>query len=337
MEPASILVYSGLDLVGDGLMKLPFLRALRHAYPGARITWLSGKGKTVYAGILAPLVGGLIDEIIEEAGIGIHWHELLHRPLRDRRFDLIIDTQRRVKTTLILRRIRHGVFVSGAAGWRLSDRKPANPVKQRRMVDALLELVAVASGKPVSLDVTLQLGAAYADAAIAALPENRRYAGFAPGAGGVHKRWPLERFIDVARRAQQHELIPVFLLGPAEAEYLPQVKATLPDALFPLQDGGEITKSPLFTIAIGRRLTVSIANDSGTGHMIAAGDAPLVSLFGPTDPAKFAPYVSRAAIVRAQDHGGEDMEAIPVEAVLQAILGLSSSSAQAEYPVQDTH
>ena len=64
----SILVYVGLDLVGDGVMKLPFLSALRALYPEARITWLAGQGKTVYAGLLAPLLTGLVDEVIEEAG-----------------------------------------------------------------------------------------------------------------------------------------------------------------------------------------------------------------------------------------------------------------------------
>src|SRR5205814_624338 len=54
LGPMEILVYSGLELLGDGVMKLPFVRALRQCWPAARITWLAGKGKTVYAGILAP-------------------------------------------------------------------------------------------------------------------------------------------------------------------------------------------------------------------------------------------------------------------------------------------
>ena len=61
--PATICVYVGLDLVGDGLMKLPFLRAVRHAWPRARVTWLAGKGRSVFAHDLAPLARGLIDEI----------------------------------------------------------------------------------------------------------------------------------------------------------------------------------------------------------------------------------------------------------------------------------
>src|SRR5258707_7187585 len=119
-----ILVYSGLELLGDGVMKLPFVRALRCSFPNARITWLAGKGKTVYAGTLAPLVGDCLDEVIEDAGIGSKASELLRRPLPGRRFDLVIDTQRRVLTSLILRRIRTKSFVSGAADFLLSNPRP---------------------------------------------------------------------------------------------------------------------------------------------------------------------------------------------------------------------
>ncbi len=321
-EPASIVVYTGLDLVGDGLMKLPFLRALRQAYPNATITWLAGKGRTVYAGMLAPLVAGLIDEVIEDAGIGTSWRELLKRPLAGRRFDLVIDTQRRVKTTLILRRIRHGTFVSGAADFRLSDRRPPGAyAKKRRMVEALLDLVAAASGQHARLDVALILDTSYREAASRVLPQ-ARYAGFAPGAGGTHKRWPLERFIALAVALTAEGYTPVFLLGPDEAAWREGLAQSVPGALFPLQTGGDeqLRKSPLFTIAVAERLALAVANDSGTGHMLAAADVRLVSLFGPTDPAKFAPYVTRAAIVRAQDFGGDAMEAIPVEAVLKAAL-----------------
>ena len=43
--PKSILVYVGLDRFGDGLMKLPFVRALRSTWPEAHVTWLAGKGE----------------------------------------------------------------------------------------------------------------------------------------------------------------------------------------------------------------------------------------------------------------------------------------------------
>ena len=68
------------------------------------------------------------------------------------------------------------------------------------------------------------------------------------------------------------------------------------------------------------RLAAAVANDSGTGHLIAAAGTKLVSLFGPTRAAKFAPAAPRLEIVAAQDFGGEAMEAIPLDAVDAALI-----------------
>src|SRR5579864_7973845 len=194
-----LLVYSGLELIGDGVMKLPFVRALKQAWPGAHVTWLAGKGRTVYAHELAPLVARAIDEIIENAAIGSRAAELFHRPLAQRRFDLVIDTQRRVLTTLILRRLRTRVFVSGAARFLLSDRRPPGGYERpQRLLDQLLDLITIAGGAAVTPSFDLVLGSPWREAALTALPPGPAYLGIAPGAGGAHKRWPRERFVALA-------------------------------------------------------------------------------------------------------------------------------------------
>lgn len=322
--PSTVCVYVGLDLVGDGLMKLPFLRALRGAYPKARVAWLAGKGPSVYARELKPLVHGLIDEVIENAAIGSKWTELLSRPLAGRRFDLLIDTQRRLLTTLIVRRIAHGRFVSGAAGYRLSDARPTLPYrKPAAMVRQMLDLIEVASGRPANPSAPLTLDPAVERTAAELLPAGPAYVGLAPGAGGRHKCWPLENFTALGRWLAGAGRVPVFILGPGEAEWVAQCRA-VKRALLPLQDAAArgIAATPVLTIALARRLKAAVANDSGAGHMLAAGDAPLVSLFGPTAPEKFAPLCPRSIVLRAQDHGGDAMERIPPETVKRAAESL---------------
>jgi ADP-heptose:LPS heptosyltransferase len=322
--PRSICVYVGLDLVGDGLIKLPFLRALRAAFPGARVTWLAGKGRSVFAHDLAPLVRGLIDEVIEDAGIGSRWPEMLSRPLAGRRFDLVIDTQRRVLTTLIIRRIAHGTFISGAAGFFLSDRRPKAPYrKPAAMVRQMLDLIEAASGAPAQPAAPLRLDPATTAAAARLLPDGPVYVGMAPGAGGRHKCWPLDRYIDLARRIAAGGRAPVFILGPGEGEWVAPCRA-VPGGYLALQDAAAqgIAVTPMLTIALARRLAAAVANDSGAAHMLAAGDVPLVALFGPTAPEKFAPATARLTVLRAQDFGGAAMEAIPAEAVERAVAKL---------------
>ena len=326
--PATVCVYVGLDLVGDGLMKLPFLRALRHAFADSRVTWLAGKGESVFAHALAPLARGLIDEVVEHAGIGTRAAELFARPLGGRRFDLLIDTQRRVGTTLLVRRIAHGTFVSGAAGFLLSDRRPGLPyAKPPAMVRQMLDLVEVAAGAPAHPEAPLRLDPAVEAAAALLLPQGRDYVGLAPGAGGRHKCWPLANYLELARRLTARGLTPVFILGPGEQEWVEPCRA-VPGSVRPLQQaaGQGIAVTPMLTIALARRLRAAVANDSGTGHMLAAGDVALVSLFGPTAPEKFAPLARRLAVLRAQDFppagARGTMDAIPVEAVEGALAGL---------------
>ena len=318
-----ILCYSGLELLGDGVMKLPFLQALRERWPDSRVTWLAGKGRTVYAHELAPLVRSLLDEIIEDAGIGSHAAELLHRPLPGRRFDLVIDTQRRVLTTLILRRIKTSCFVSGAAHFLLSDRSPARGyTRPVRLIDQLLDLIAIAGGEYVAPRFGLTPGPPWSEAAAQALPPGLVYVGIAPGAGGIHKCWPRERFIALAEAQQRAGRRVAFILGPAERDWRTELQAALPEALFPLQDervATEVAASPLYTLALGRQLTVAVANDSGAGHLLAASGCPMVSLFGPSAAAKFAPAARRLEIVQAQRFGASEMAAIPLSAVTEAV------------------
>ena len=81
-------------------------------------------------------------------------------------------------------------------------------------------------------------------------------------------------------------------------------------------------------MALGRRLGAAVANDSGIGHLLGILRTPLVSLFGPTDPERWRPYTTNGLIIRAQQFGGDAMEAIPVEPVFAAVMRLIKLSAQ---------
>ena len=321
-SPKSILVYVGGDLVGDAIMKLPFVRALRQAWPTAHITWCAGKNRTAFARELAPLITGLIDEVIEEAGFDQPMSLILRRPLAGRHFDLVFDTQRGVGTTLLLHRLRHEHLISGAASFLLSSVKPPRDYRRpASMVAQMTDLLALASGKPAMAGGRLNVDPEVVATAAKALPPGPLYVGLAPGAGGRHKCWPLDNFIALARQQQTQDRIPVFILGPGEADMVGILRDAVPAALFPTvgHDGTPPNPSILFTIAIGQQLAAAVANDSGAGHILAASDTPLVSLFGPTPVAKFAPTAKRLEIINAASFGSDAMSAIPVRAVVEAV------------------
>ena len=317
----SVLVYVGGDLIGDALMKLPFVRALRASYPDTHIAWCAGKHKTAFGKELKILVTGLIDEVIEEAGFDNAKQFLWRRPIDGRHFDLVIDTQRGVAASYFVRRIRHRRFISGSAKFLLSDRKPDSGYQRpAAMVQQMMDLLTLAGGETNTAGAPLSLPQAEVTAAATALPDGPVYVGIAPGAGGRQKCWPLDRFIALAQHQIEKGRTPVFILGPGEAEWTPLLINAVPGALFPtVGENGRPQPSVSYSISVGRCLKAAVANDAGVGHILAAADTPLVSLFGPTPAAKFAPAASTLTVIEAQSFGSDDMTAIPLEAVIEAI------------------
>ncbi len=315
----SILVHVTGDRIGDALLKLPVLRALREARPDARIVWMTGRRRSVFKSVLAPLVEGFLDEVHEATDLGMRWHQIV-RPALPGPYDCIVATERKLRTTLALRRIPHGLFVSPAAGFRLSHRAPAPGAYGESVYQQITRLLSLAAGCDLVPDPRVVLPAAYDAAAARRLPAGPCYVGFAPGAAGARKRWPFARYVDAARAQLARGRHPVWFLGPEETGELDALKAALPGASFPeYENEADGMRGPLLTIALARRLAVGVANDAGGGHLLAAGGRPLVSLFGHTDERKFAPPYGVRRVLRARDFGGTRMECIPLEAVMRAI------------------
>lgn len=332
--PSTILIYAGQELMGDGFIKLPFARALRMAFPGAHLTWLAGKGRTVYAFELKPLVAGVLDAVINDANIGSETTELLGpRPLDGRRFDLVIDTQSRVLTTLILRRIRHGRFVSQTAKYLFSNARPPRGYKKPgHLHHRLFDLASLAAGRTVADPGPAPLPDAVRAEATRLLPDGAPFIGLAPGAGHRFKCWPLDNYIALARQQVARGRVPVFILGPSERDWHQPLAAAVPDARFPNQDPDAVV-TPLLTLALGQRLVAAVANDGGTGHILAESGVPLVSLWGPTAVAKAYPMARRLKLVTAQSFGGDAMTLIPVDAVAAALETLLADPTADDKPV----
>jgi ADP-heptose:LPS heptosyltransferase len=107
-----------------------------------------------------------------------------------------------------------------------------------------------------------------------------------PGSGGARKNWPMERFVDVAQRLTEDGRTVEWVRGPAEeALVLP------PDARF--------VETPV-VVSLARELAACrtyIGNDSGATHLAAACGCQTVAIFGPTEPAVWAPRGENVAVV----------------------------------------
>ncbi len=334
VDPRSILVYVTSDAdnaLGENVLKLPLLLALGAAFPRARVAWVPGTSGAFYLrDQLAPLVDGRIDEFITDLAIPTDPRAALRvashhgHPILDRHFDLIVDTQRYLGRTLFLRRIPHRRFISGTWRYVLSDAVPPRGLKVRppRLIDKLLGLAAASAGRPIAVPNPIPLPPAWRARAAQLLPAGPCYVGLSPGAGNKHtgKCWPLESFVALARTQVERDRVPVFLLGPEEREWHAPLSAAVPQALFPEQpNAAAAIGGPCLTAALGEHLSVAVANCSGPGHLLAAGGAPMVSLYGPTRPEKYAPFARALICLKAQDYGSDRTRAIPLDAVIAAV------------------
>jgi ADP-heptose:LPS heptosyltransferase len=320
-RPIAVLV--DREGLGDCLLKFPFLRAIRRGFPGRPIWWIATH-QTSMADELAPFVTKLIDRVVHHAGLTGRSAEVRARLKALPPFDLVFEARTHIPSVLLSKTLlTYNGFFCCLPGYVLSDRRPPGRWRRPDGVGArMLSLAEAALGKPPDWQGTLEVSPAASALAEQRLPAGPRYVGLAIGSREVRKNWPVERYIALAKALEQDGAVPVFLIGPQERETLARLRAAVPSALFPEAEPPDpaLKLARLeFAIALCTRLTAAVANDSGIGHLLGAIGTPLVTLFGPSDAARWAPFTANGIVIRAQEFGGDAMDAIPVEPVLQAV------------------
>lgn len=104
----------------------------------------------------------------------------------------------------------------------------------------------------------------------------------APGGGGVHKQWPLARYVELVRRIGSRAC---FLLGPVELDTWDRDVIDDIEREFPIIRS--LDAASLLETLAGAALL--IANDSGPAHVAALIGVPVIALFGPTDTRLWSP------------------------------------------------
>ena len=318
-----ILIYVGLDLLGDALIKIPFLIKLKQIFPNSKITWLAGKGSSTMAGDLRVITDNLIDEVVENGEVGSSVKELFKKIKFTKNFDIIIDTQKRLLTSLILKKIKTKIFISQTGNFFLSDLWTNRLTKNQSLSEELLELSYLFSEKRDFKTIDLRIPDVYSKKANKFYErKNTNKIAICPGASNNWKRWSENYYLEVANFLYQKKFLPVFFLGPNEKELYYFFKEKIPNAAFPLQSKEVDRINPIYTIAYAKECLLGISNDTGCGHLLSITNMPLITLFGETNPVKFSPYntSNKNIILRADNYGKKrDINQIPIKAVTQSI------------------
>lgn len=135
-----------------------------------------------------------------------------------------------------------------------------------------------------------------------------------PGSGSEAKNWPFDRWLALSATLLQadDERRILFLIGEAEEERLGRRLVKLPEDRIEL-----VRNRPLSEVAAKlQNCVLFLGHDSGISHLAAAVGSPCILLFGPSDPAIWAPLNSRVKILRAPS---QTMSGIALAEVLEAV------------------
>ena len=298
-DPRNILVVD-FGQLGDVVMSLPALRAIRERFPYAKITVAVGKpgGELVH-------LSGYADEIIEVDRVSLRDGPTLIsigriiklvKDVRKLNFDFVIDLHSYYETNIL-------GFLSGAQHRLYSRRenrsldflanfkpRPAKESEKTHLIDRYLDLLKPLGVQNASRIPELKTSAD-ADAAVEALLRKEKadsgalLVGLFPGAGHLSRRWPQEHFAELADHLVRNDRVRVVVFaGPEEREIVAQMRPLFPPKTIFLD---RLTIPQL--VSAQARLTLFVSNDTGPVHIAAAVGTPVIVILDRPDPHCFIP------------------------------------------------
>ena len=316
LEPAMqrMLVIRG-GAVGDLIVTLPALGALRRAFPHATIELLGNPSRAILAQH-PRYVNGVIDLerwdlyrlFSQQPSISQGLATFLSS------FALILSYLPMPDVTFVtnLRRYCQGEILT----WQ------PHPPPGMHITDHLLQPVTRCVRQPgnacphVYLDPAAQEFAAHFWQT-AGLPDQGVVA-FHPGSGGASKLWPVAGWEQIMTWTAQQRLSGLIISGPAEQA----PNAHLAHAAH-LPPWPRVQNLPLpYLAALLARCQVVVGHDSGITHLAAAVGTTTLALFGPTDPLVWGPRSRRACVLWPEPPGPLTLAHLPPHRVTQTLVSL---------------
>jgi ADP-heptose:LPS heptosyltransferase len=315
-----------LSALGDFVLALAAMKKIRQAHPKAHITLLTTPPFEALAKICpyfnAVDTGGRPESFPEWMG--------LRKRIRAANYARVYDLQTSAHSNRIFQVLRPNPppWSGIAFGCALPHKNPLRNGMHtlERQADQLMYAgiwpdAPTEPGSAPPPDLSWIAKARPPERPVPGANKPRPYVIFVPG-GSAHrmdKRWPVDRYSELARILYGRGFDVVVVGGPTETDLAHAIQRSVPRAR-------DLTgRTDFASIAmLGSRAALAIGNDTGPLHLAAAGGAPTIVLFGKaSDPALSAPR-GRVAILRA-----ENLAELPVAQVAQAANSLAPTPTRA--------
>jgi len=330
-DPRNILVID-FGQLGDVVMSLAALRAVRERFPRARITVAVGK-----PGVPIIDLSGYADATIAVDRVGLRDGSTLLsigriiklvRDVRRSKFDFVIDLHSLSETNLLglLSGAPHRLYAhrENRSLDYLANFKPPPPRedKTRHAAERYLDVLQPLGIADRSHAPHLKTDRA-ADSAVEAMLKKAKadsktlLVGLFPGAGNASRCWPLKNYAELADFLTRNNRVRVIVFaGPEERELVAEAKPMFPpNTIF-------FDKLTIPELASAQaRLTMFISNDTGPMHVAAAVGTSVVVVMDCPKPHGFVPVGEHHRLI-----GGEDIRQITVDEVYKAAHELLASN-----------
>lgn len=254
--------------IGESLLALPAVQALKQQWPSSEITAITTPR-------IAPVFRG--QPFIDRVDV-VFPHRL--------RFDLVIDFEPYFYASALLAHTlgTYAVGFDTMARGRLYTKVVPYHVHQH-VVKTNFDLVRALGVEVKTPEELVPLKNPHPNP----LPiqgEGKNRIAIAPGGGVDFRRWPAERFAEVADYLIEKYGCEVLLVGDEADE--PILRIVAEKMKYPAQIISNLSLPEVAQVLSRCRLT--IANDGGLMHVSAAMGTPTLGLFGPETPVRFGPY-----------------------------------------------
>lgn len=290
--------------LGDVVLSLRALKAIRHRFPVAKITVLAGMA----AGEVVTLSG------LANAVIKVDRVELRDGPkltsiakifrfvgdIRQRKFDLVIDLHSLSETNLL-------ALLSGAKRRLLANResrsldmlsnfKPQPPKedKSKHLSDRYLDVLTPLGIENSDRNFVFQTSPVDVDYVRTQFFNNvtSRLVGVFPGAGHPSRCWRLENFADLSSQIENAGYVPIVFLGPEEKAMKARVVDIFPSSAI-VVDGLSLAQF----IAAAGLVEAFVTNDTGPMHLAACAGTPILLLLDERAPTTYLPLTEKLVTI----------------------------------------
>ncbi|MBI4140864.1 glycosyltransferase family 9 protein [Candidatus Woesearchaeota archaeon] len=286
LEPTSILIIK-LWAVGESVLTLPMIEAVKKKYPNTKITILArNRNKAVYEG------QPFIDDIIV-----LELNNIFSITKRFKQFDLAIDCEPYLNISAII-----GTFLAKKTiGFSHGSRAALYTAKihyndQQHVVKTYCDLATIINvhAQPTKL-VPLMYSKTDEETInnmikIQGIKTQHTLIGICPTTAETSKdrKWPIENYVRVIDQLTTKNNNVILIGTKNDEEELEQLRNMCHQKNAVHNFAGKTTLKQLF--ALIKKCTLFISNDTGPMHIAAAQGVKTIGIFGPNLPIRFGPY-----------------------------------------------